>query len=132
MSEFRIGQAADLLAVSADTVRRWVDSGELISRRTEGGQRLIDGPDLARKAAEHAEQQSLDDLVGRSARNRFVGLVTQVKVDGLVAQVEIQSGPHRIVSLLTSEAVEDLGLAPGELAMALVKSTNVIIEVPGH
>ncbi|MFV1992095.1 MAG: molybdopterin-binding protein [Acidimicrobiales bacterium] len=129
MSEFRIGQAAELLGVSSDTVRRWVDAGELACRRTDGGHRLIDGPDLARMAAQQNEQQGLDDVVSRSARNRFVGLVTEVKVDGLVAQVEIQSGPHRVVSLLTSEAVRDLSLKPGELAMALVKSTNVIIEV---
>jgi molybdopterin-binding protein len=131
MSEYRIGQAAELLGVSSDTVRRWVDADELESRRTDGGHRVIDGPDLARMAAAHNEQQRLGD-VSRSARNRFVGLVTDVKVEGLVAQVEIQAGPHRVVSLLTSEAVRDLDLKPGELAMALVKSTNVIIEVVGE
>jgi len=125
-----MGEAAELLGVSVDTVRRHVDRGELASRRTEGGHRLVDGVDLARLAAEGRADRELDQLVGRSARNRFVGIVTKVDRDGVAAQVEIQAGPHRIVSLLTAEAVDDLGLEPGRLAMALVKATNVIVEVP--
>ena len=127
---FRIGEAAVLLGVSADTVRRWADQNRLRTIRTEGGQRLVDGIDLAKIAAERAQPHEFEELLGRSARNRFVGIVTAVKKGEIVAQVEIQAGPHRVVSLLTSEAVDDLGLEPGKLALAVVKSTNVVIEVP--
>jgi molybdopterin-binding protein len=130
MQRFRIGQAAALLGVSTDTVRRWADSGELTTTRSDGGHRLIDGPDLARLAKQGGAHHELEDMIGQSARNRFVGIVTDVRKDKVAAQVEIQSGPHRVVSLLTTEAVEELGLEPGVLAMAVVKSTNVIIEVP--
>lgn len=130
MQRFRIGQAAALLGVSTDTVRRWADSGELATTRSEGGHRLIDGTDLARLAKQGGAHHELEDMIGQSARNRFVGIVTDVRKDSVAAQVEIQSGPHRVVSLLTTEAVEELGLEPGMLAMAVVKSTNVIIEVP--
>lgn len=130
MTELRIGQAAELLGVSADTVRRLVDRGEVASTRTEGGRRLLDGADLARYLAEHAEHPDPGPAASRSARNRFTGLVTKVTVDGLVAQVEIQAGPFRVVSLLTAEAVADLGLAPGQVATASVKATSVVVEVP--
>jgi molybdopterin-binding protein len=129
MNEFRIGQAADLLGVSTDTLRRWADAGRVHIRRTEGGHRVISGTDLAAFATELSES---DDVADHrvSARNRFVGLVTRVKRDSVMAQVEIQSGPHRIVSLISTEAVDDLGLEPGVLASAVVKSTNVVIELP--
>ena len=130
MTELRIGQAAELLGVSADTVRRLVDRGEVASTRTEGGRRLLDGADLARYLAEHAEPPDPGPAASRSARNRFTGLITKVTVDGLVAQVEIQAGPFRVVSLLTAEAVTDLGLAPGQVATASVKATSVVVEVP--
>lgn len=130
MREYRIGQAAELLGVSADTVRRWVDSGKLGAVRTEGGQRLIDGEALAAFATEAADQPEPEVIAARSARNRFTGIITRVIVDKVAAQVEIQAGPHRVVSLLTREAVEELGLEPGVLATASVKATNVIIELP--
>jgi molybdopterin-binding protein len=130
MAMFKIGEAASLLGVSTDTVRRWADQGRLSTIRTEGGQRLVDGVDLASIAADTSPRHEFEDLLGRSARNRFVGIVTNVKKGDVAAQVEIQAGPHRVVSLLTSEAVDDLGLEPGMLALAVVKSTNVVIEVP--
>lgn len=128
MSEFKIGQAAELLGTSADTLRRWADAGRVQTNRTSGGHRVIEGAELARFATELAEQPGHGDQL--SARNRFTGLVTNVKVDTVMAQVEIQAGPHRIVSLISAEAVEDLGLEPGVLASAVVKSTNVVIQLP--
>lgn len=127
---YRLGQAADLLGVSVDTVRRWCDDGRLTTRRTGGGQRVVDGRSLARFLTEEAPDAEQAVIVGQSARNRFPGIVTRVVKDKVAAQVEIHAGPHRIVSLMTTEAVEELGLAPGVLAVAAVKSTNVVVEVP--
>lgn len=129
MSEFRIGPAAELLGVSADTLRRWADQGRLATRRTDGGHRLIEGAELARFALELADA---DHHAGRdlSARNRFTGLVTRVRADTIMAQVELVSGTNRIVALISAEAVDELGLEPGVLATAAVKATNVIIERP--
>ena len=126
----RIGQAADLLGVSPDTVRRLVDSGEVDGGRSEGGQRHVDGVSLAAYLVEHADVPRGGSTPTRSARNRFTGLVTKVRVDGLVAQVELQAGPHRIVSLITAESVADLGIEPGMVATASVKATSVVVEVP--
>ncbi len=132
MYQFRIGEAAKLLGVSPDTVRRWADAGRLTTCRTTGGHRTIAGPDLARLsqdlAAEAATKQA--DGPALSARNCFTGLVTRVVRDGVMAQVEIQAGPHRVVSLLSAEAVDELGLEPGVLAVAVVKATNVVVERP--
>ncbi len=132
MHQFRIGEAARLLGVSPDTVRRWADAGRLTTCRTTGGHRTIAGPDLARLsqdlAAEAATKQA--DGPALSARNRFTGLVTRVVRDGVMAQVEIQVGPHRVVSLLSAEAVDELSLEPGVLAVAVVKATNVVVERP--
>ena len=132
MHQFRIGEAARLLGVSPDTVRRWADAGRLTTCRTTGGHRTIAGRDLARLsqdlAAEAATKQA--DGPALSARNRFTGLVTRVVRDGVMAQVEIQAGPHRVVSLLSAEAVDELGLEPGVLAVAVVKATNVVVERP--
>lgn len=129
----RIGQAAALLGVSVDTVRRWADGGRLRTQRTEGGQRLVEGADLARLAREIAAEQAHDverhAIVGRSARNRFPGIVTRVTTDTVMAQVEMQAGPHRVVSLMTREAADELGLVPGALAVATVKSTAVVVEI---
>jgi len=132
VSELRIGQAAELLGVSADTVRRWADDGRLPTRRTTGGQRIIDGAALAALAVEQAKAPEAGAIVGQSARNRFSGIVTRVVKDKVAAQVEIQAGPHRVVSLMTREAADELGLEPGALAVAAVKATNVVIEVPGE
>lgn len=130
MTQLRIGEAADLLGVSVDTVRRLVDGGGVEGSRTEGGQRLVDGVSLAAYLVEHADVPRDGSAPTRSARNRFTGLVTKVRVEGLVAQVEIQVGPHRIVSLITAESVADLGLEPGMVATASMKATSVVVEVP--
>ena len=127
MRELRIGQAAELLGVSADTVRRWADDGRLPTRRTTGGHRVVDAAALA---AEHPPVSEPGAIVGRSARNRFPGIVTRVVRDTVAAQVEIQAGPHRVVSLMTREAADELGLEPGVIAVAAVKATSVVIEVP--
>ena len=132
MTMLRIGQAAGLLGVSADTVRRLIDKEEVAGQRSEGGQRYVDGVDLARYVVDHADAPEMDRVANRSARNSFTGLVTKVTVDGLIAQVELQAGQHRIVSLLTSEAVADLGLEPGMVATASVKATSVVIEAPSR
>ena len=113
MYRFRIGKAAQLLGVSPDTVRRWADQGRVATVRTEGGQREIEGPELARLALELGDQP-LDDADSVSARNRFPGLVTRVIRDTVMAQVEIQAGSHRVVSLISAEAVDALELADDE------------------
>lgn len=122
-----MGEAARLLGVSADTMRRWADQGRLETTRTDGGHREVAGPELARLALELGDQPTEADRTV-SARNRFPGLVTRVVKDTVMAQVEIQAGPHRIVSLISAEAVDALGLEPGTPAVASIKSTNVIIE----
>lgn len=132
MTTYKVGQVADLLGVSADTVRRWADAGRLSMPRRDGGERLIDGAELARFLTETAQSPHPDPLVVESARNRFPGVVTKVETDGLVAVVHIQAGPHRIVSLMTREAADELALQPGDLAVGVVKSTNVVVEVPRH
>lgn len=129
MPSYRIGQAAELLGVSADTLRRWVDGGRIAATRTEGGRRLIDGRALATFAVGLIDERDPDVVVGRSARNRFPGIVTRVVKDKVAAHVEIQAGPHRVVSLMTREAADELGLAPGVLAVASVKSTSVMVEI---
>lgn len=129
MPSYKIGQAAELLGVSVDTVRRWVDCGRLEATRSEGGRRSIDGEALARLAVELTDPGQPSPVVGRSARNRFPGIVTRVVKDTVAAHVEIQAGPHRVVSLMTREAADELGLAPGVLAVAAVKSTSVVIEI---
>jgi len=128
MTTYRVGQAAELLGVSPDTVRRWTDSGRLTARR-DHGERVIDGADLARLLTETAPASDESPVI-ESARNRFPGIVTQVQKDGLVAVVHIQAGPHRVTSLMTREAAYELGIEPGDLAVGVVKSTNVVVEVP--
>jgi molybdopterin-binding protein len=128
--QYRPGEVAELLGVSVDTVRRLADRGELPTTRTDDGRRVIAGEDLAAYLAGQAELVGSGPVVGGSARNRFAGVVTRVVVDGVVATVELRSGRHRIVSLLTAEAVEELDLRPGVRAVAAVKATNVVVEVP--
>ena len=127
---FRTGQVAELLGVSDDTVRRLGDSGRLPFRTQPNGQRVIDGAALATFLEEQAQHPEPEIIVARSARNRFTGIVLRVVKDKVTAQVEIQAGPHRVVSLMTREAADELGLAPGVLAVASVKSTNVVVELP--
>ncbi len=127
---YRPGQVAELLGVSVDTVRRWCDEGKLPMTRTDGGQRVIAGPDLAAYLTEHVRTYDDDSPLLRSARNRLPGIVISVQRDTLTAVVEIQAGPHRMVSLMTREGADELGLEPGDVALAIVKATNVIIEAP--
>ncbi|MDQ0789971.1 molybdopterin-binding protein [Streptomyces sp. B3I8] len=132
MQSYTIGQAARLLGVSPDTARRWADAGRMATHRDEGGRRLIEGRDLAAFSVELARgggPDGTEDLPSyTSVRNAFPGIVTAVKLGDVAAQVEIQAGPHRLVSLLTREAVEELGLEVGVEATARVKSTNVHID----
>jgi molybdopterin-binding protein len=130
MPTYRIGQAAELLGVSVDTVRRWADAGRLGTTRTEGGQRVVDGASLAEFMAGLRHLPEHDQVIAQSARNRFPGIVTRVAKDEIMAQVELQTGPYRVVSLMTREAADELGLAPWVLAVAAVKATNVVVELP--
>jgi molybdopterin-binding protein len=129
MPQYRIAQAASLLGVSDDTVRRWIDSGRLHVRST-GGPATIDGAELAAHAQEIATTPDIGTPVAESARNRFTGLVTRVIKDSVMAQVDLQCGPFRVVSLMSAEAATELQLEPGVLAVASVKSTHVVVEVP--
>lgn len=132
-TSYSIGRAARLLGVSADTVRRWADAGRLPTWRDAAGRRRINGPDLAAfavaLAAEPDGATAEEETRGHtSARNAFPGIVTAVRLGDVAAQVEIQAGPHRLVSLVTREAVEELGLAVGMEAVARVKATNVHVD----
>ena len=127
----RIGQAAELLGVGVETLRRWELEGRLATTRTDGGQRRVPIAEVTRVLAERRRTSQDRPIVAQSARNRFPGIVTRIERDGVAAVVEIVAGPHRLVSLMTAEAVEDLGLAVGDEAIGVVKATNVIVEVPG-
>lgn len=130
MPAYRLREAAELLGVSDDTVRRWADSGRLQTTLDGARRRVVDGVVLARFAEGNAASiPEARPIVRESARNRFVGLVTRVVRDNVMAQVELQCGPYRVVSLMSREAADDLGLEPGVRAVASVKSTNVVVEV---
>jgi molybdopterin-binding protein len=133
MSQFRVREAAELLGVSDDTLRRWADAGRFATTTDSSGRLVVEGLVLAQLAQELATSGEHPEprlVAGHSVRNRFTGLVTRVVRDTVMAQVEIQAGPHRFVSLLSREAADELGLEPGVLAVASVKSTNVAVEIP--
>ena len=131
MPQMRVAVAAAVLGVSDDTVRRLLDDGTLTATTDAAGRRTVDGAELAAYARRRARAAADHTGIGSSARNRFVGLVTQVRSDEVMSQVELQCGPFRVVSLMSTEAVRDLGLEPGALAVAVIKATNVIVEVAG-
>ena len=128
----RVREAADLLGVSDDTVRRWITADVLDAHEDAAGRLVVEGADLARLAARQAGPPRDPAGVVRSARNHFVGLVTRVVADTVMAQVELQCGRHRVVSLMSTEAVRELGLEPGVVATAVVKATTVVVEVAGE
>lgn len=133
MTQYRIAEAARLLGVSDDTVRRWVDTGRLTGHRTRAGAPVtVSGADLADLARQVAATSQVPCPPGGSARNRMAGLVTRVVRDGVMAQVEIQAGPYRIVSLMSREAADELELEPGAVAVAVVKATQVAVEPPSR
>lgn len=130
MTIIRIKDAAALLGVSDDTVRRWIDSGTLPADHDASGRKVIDGKVLAEFAVGQASPPPNPIGAGSSARNRFVGLVTKVTADTVMAEVQMQCGPFTVVSLMSSASVRDLGLEPGSVAVAMVKATTVIVDTP--
>ena len=131
-TRLRIGEAAAQLGVSPDTLRRWAEAGRLEVELTPGGQRTVSQADVTRLAAERRRDGAERPIVAQSARNRFAGVVTRVERDGVAAVVEVQAGPHRLVSLITREASEELGLKPGDEVVCTVKATDVMVEVPSR
>jgi molybdopterin-binding protein len=125
----RVGQAAEMLGVSVETLRRWESEGRLAMERSSGGQRLVAISEVSRLLAERRKANTARPIVAQSARNRFPGIVTRVERDGVAAVVEVLAGPHRLVSLMTAEAVVDLDLKVGDEAVCVVKATNVIVEI---
>ncbi len=132
MSTYRIADAARLLGVSDDTARRWAESGKFATTNDEAGRLAVEGAELARFATTLNDPLDAGPAVQASARNRLVGIVTRVIRDTVMAQVELQCGGHRVVSLMSREAADELGLEPGVLAIASIKSTNVVVELPAH
>lgn len=130
MTKVRIREAAQFLAVSDDTVRRWIDAGVLPHEVDQSNRKVIDGRALAEFAEKQANPTPDPLHIARSARNRFVGLVTRVISDQVMSQVELLCGPFRVVSLMSTEAVRELNLEPGSVAVAVVKATTVIVEAP--
>ena len=129
-ARIRVGQAAEMLGVSIETLRRWETEGRLRMERSDGGQRLIEIDEVARLLEERRKASTDRPIVAQSARNRFPGIVSRVERDGVAAVVEVIAGPHRMVSLMTAEAVDELDLKVGDEAVCVVKSTNVIVEIP--
>lgn len=130
MAQYRMSEAASLLGVSDDTVRRWVAAGELAGHQDEAGRQVVDGAELAALAQRQAHTPADAAGTASSARNRLTGLVTAITSDTVMSQVELQCGPYRLVSLMSTEAVRELGLEVGSLAAAVVKATMVVVEVP--
>ena len=128
-TSLRVGQAAEMLQVSIETLRRWEAEGRLQVTRSTGGQRLVPITEVTRLLAERRMQAPERPIVAGSARNRFPGIVTRIEKDRVAAVVEVIAGPHRMVSLMTAEAVDELGLKVGDEAIAVVKATNVIVEL---
>jgi molybdopterin-binding protein len=126
--DYRIGEAAAALGVRVETLRRWEREGKVTTHRTSGGQRLVPAAEVARLLT---EQSGRTPIARASQRNRFSGVITEVKKDKLAATVEIQAGPHRVLAFITREAVDQMGLKAGMKAVAAVKATNVTIELPG-
>jgi molybdopterin-binding protein len=129
-TRLRVGQAAEMLGVSVETLRRWETDGRLRMERSEGGQRLIEIGEVSRLLNERRKAATDRPILAQSARNRFPGVVTRIEKDRVAAVVEVIAGPHRLVSLMTAEAVDDLGLKVGDEAVCVVKATNVIVEIP--
>ena len=126
----RIGRAAEMLGVTVDTVRRWSDEGRLTVVRSDGGQRLVPIEEVARLVSTRRQASADRTIVAQSARNRFAGIITRIEKDRVAAVVEVLAGPHRLISLMTAEAVDELNLKIGDEAIAVVKATNVIVEIP--
>jgi molybdopterin-binding protein len=126
----RIGRAAEMLGVTVDTLRRWSETGQITVTRTEGGQRLVPIEEITRLIGERRQSAVDRPIVAQSARNRFAGIVTRIEKDRVAAVVEVLAGPHRLVSLMTAEAVDELDLKVGDEAICVVKSTNVVVEIP--
>jgi molybdopterin-binding protein len=126
----RVGEAAARLGISVDTLRRWETAGRIKLRRSSGGQRLVSTAELRRLQSDRRGRKRDRPIVAQSARNRFPGVVTRVEKDRVAAVVEVQSGPYRLVSLMTAEAARELGLGPGSAVICVVKATNVVVEVP--
>ena len=125
-----MGEAAELAGVSVDTIRRWAEDGTLRTRRSSGGQRLVSVAEVRRLVGARRKSSPDRTIVAQSARNRFPGVVTKVVTDRVAATVEVQAGPHRLVSLVTAESVRELGLKPGVRVIAVIKATNVMIDMP--
>ncbi len=131
-TSLRVGQAAEMLQVSVETLRRWETEGRLRMERSAGGQRIVPIGEVTRLLAERRSQAQDRPIVTGSARNRFPGIVTRIEKDRVAAVVEVIAGPHRMVSLMTAEAVDEMGLKVGDEAVCVVKATNVIVEVPAR
>src|ERR1700690_3513721 len=131
-SRIRVGQAAEMLSVAVDTLRRWESEGRLRMDRSAGGQRLIALEDVSRLLGQRRRSSVDRPIVAQSTRNRLPGVVTNVVRDGVVAVVELLAGPHRLVSLMTAEAADELGLTVGVRVVGVVKATDVIIEIPAR
>jgi molybdopterin-binding protein len=128
----RVGQAAEMLQVSVDTLRRWESEGRLRTERSAGRQRMVPIEEVTRLLTERRTRALDRPIIAGSARNRFPGIVTRIDKDRVAAVVEVIAGPHRMVSLMTAEAVDELGLEVGDDAVCVVKATNVIVEVPAR